>query len=287
MPTDPMYLPVRVGAALADDCYGYTPDNMGDNISEKNPRYCELTALYWGWKNVEADYLGLAHYRRYFAAGHAKDRFDRILTGAQAERILSSCDIMVPEPRRYVIETIYDHYTHAHPAAPLDCALGLIRDQHPEQAPAVDAVMGRTWAYTFNMFLARRDVADAYCAWLFPILFEVEKRVDLATYDSYNARALGFVSERLLNVWIEAQGEGLRVHRQPVVNLEDEHWVRKGVRFLERKVRGSGESAAGNLASPSATMLDDDVCTTSVQRPSISDVCTAEPETTREPMKRA
>ena len=73
MPADKMYLPVHVGAEGKKDSdgndldLGYVKDNTGDNISLKNPSFCELTGLYWAWKNVDSDYVGLAHYRRHFS----------------------------------------------------------------------------------------------------------------------------------------------------------------------------------------------------------------------------
>ena len=73
MPKDKMYIPVHVGAEKKKDDdgndlnIGYTKDNTGDNISCKNASFCELTGLYWAWKNVDADYIGLAHYRRHFS----------------------------------------------------------------------------------------------------------------------------------------------------------------------------------------------------------------------------
>ena len=75
MPSDRIYLPLHVGAAGKKDAdgrpldLGYTRDDSGENISEKNPYYCELTGLYWAWKNLNADYLGLVHYRRHFRNG--------------------------------------------------------------------------------------------------------------------------------------------------------------------------------------------------------------------------
>ena len=66
MPDDPVYVPVQVGAACNKDAdgnpvdLGFLKDNSGDNISAKNPHFCELTGLYWAWKNLEADHLGLA-----------------------------------------------------------------------------------------------------------------------------------------------------------------------------------------------------------------------------------
>ena len=66
MPSDDIYLPVQVGAEGKKDL-GYQKDNIGNNISKKNPFFCELTGLYWAWKNLKADYIGLAHYRRHFS----------------------------------------------------------------------------------------------------------------------------------------------------------------------------------------------------------------------------
>ena len=66
MPTQNSYLPIQVGASINPDL-GYTKDNTGENISNKNPYYSELTGLYWAWKNLDSDYIGLVHYRRYFA----------------------------------------------------------------------------------------------------------------------------------------------------------------------------------------------------------------------------
>ena len=65
MPQDDVYMPIHVGCE-GKESIGFTGDNTGDNISTKNPHYCELTALYWAWKNLQADYTGLVHYRRYF-----------------------------------------------------------------------------------------------------------------------------------------------------------------------------------------------------------------------------
>ena len=74
MPEDELYMPVQVGF---NEPLGFARDNTGENISEKNKNYCELTALYWGWKNLKADYIGLDHYRRHFSIkrfGNKKER---------------------------------------------------------------------------------------------------------------------------------------------------------------------------------------------------------------------
>lgn len=63
---NPIYLPIQVNKINAKENLGFQGDDDGNNISFKNPLYCEMTAVYWGWKNLDADYYGLFHYRRYF-----------------------------------------------------------------------------------------------------------------------------------------------------------------------------------------------------------------------------
>ena len=101
MPSDPVYFPIHVGAEGKKDPMGhpldlgYIKDNTGENISDKNKNYCELTGLYWAWKNLNADYIGLAHYRRHFTVKNKKGtKEERVITGAELEGLLSSCDVL-------------------------------------------------------------------------------------------------------------------------------------------------------------------------------------------------
>ena len=205
MPTDSVYLPVHVGAE-GKASIGYTPDNTGDNISSKNPHFCELTGLYWAWKNLDADYLGLVHYRRYFTRKEVHNieaKKDQILTEKEWQQLLSEHLVVVPDKRRYYIETNRSHYNHAHHREGLDITEQIIKEQCPEYLPAFDKVMNRTWAHMFNMFVMRRALYDDYMQWMFSILFELEKRVDITGWDTYESRIYGFVSELLLDVWLE------------------------------------------------------------------------------------
>jgi hypothetical protein len=233
MPRDPMYLPLHVGKAGKDLELGFQGDNTGDNISEKNPTFCELTGLYWAWKNLDSDYIGLSHYRRYFRGKRGKNKWDCILTTDQAEALLQKSPVVLPKKRRYYIETAYNQYVHAHPAEPLDLALKLAADQGENYAAVVDAMKKRSWTHIYNMFLMRRDIFDSYCTWLFDILFQLEERIDISGYSQYDRRVFGFVSERLLDVYLEANG--ISYLEVSVMFMEKQNWLKKGGAFLGRK----------------------------------------------------
>ena len=241
MPADPMYLPLHVGAEGKDLELGYTKDNTGDHISALNASFCELTGMYWAWKNLEADYVGLVHYRRHFSTAHRIPRtedkkFGVLLTGTQASSLLSQHDIILPARRKYYIETLYDHYKHTMYIEPLDEAGKIIAEHCPDYLPEFEKLHQRTSAHMFNMFIMKREHFDHYCAWLFDILFELHKRIDPAQYDSFHARYLGRISELLLDVWINTNG--LSYTEIPLIDMQNINWLKKGTSFLAAKFTG-------------------------------------------------
>ncbi|MGV0168884.1 DUF4422 domain-containing protein [Furfurilactobacillus sp. WILCCON 0119] len=235
MPADKqLYLPVFVGKALHPDVnQTFQGDNTGDNMSEKNSSYNELTAVYWAWKNVSADAIGLVHYRRYLSE-HKEKSLETILNQAQVDQLLTNADVILPKKRNYVIESNYSHYIHAHHQAPLDETRKIIEEDYPTYLPAFDAVMKRRSAHMFNMFVMKRQQLDEYCTFLFDVLKKLESRVDVSDYDSYEARIYGFVSELLLDVWLDTvKPTTVEVN---YVHMENEHWLKKGTAFLQRKL---------------------------------------------------
>lgn len=242
MPKERVYCPLAVGAygrkkakdgaSLSDAC--------GDNISEKNPHYCELTGHYWIWKNTNSAYVGLVHYRRHFCG---KKRFGkrwaRVLTAREAEQLLSRSPVVLPKKHHYVIETNESHYAHAHHAEDLEQVREVIRELCPEYLPAYDARMNKRSGHRFNMFLMRRAEFDAYSRWLFAVLFALEARLDITSYSTYDQRVFGFVAERLLDVWLDHEyGAGARFPELPVLHMERRNLPAKGLRFLVRKWKG-------------------------------------------------
>lgn len=235
MPEENVYYPIQVGAEEKESL-GYNKDNTGDNISLKNPYYCELTAIYWAWKNMNADYIGLVHYRRYFKTlrtniGH--DKFKKILLEKEALKILNNVDVILPKKRKYYIETIYSHYNNTLNIETLDETRKIISEKKPEYLDCFDNVMSKTYAHMFNMFIMKKCIMDEYCTWLFEILEELENRIPPNKYDAFHARYLGRISEVLLDVWLDKNN--IKYSEVPIVNMERVNWLKKGKAFLKAK----------------------------------------------------
>lgn len=242
MPNDHMYLPVHVGKALHPTVElgnEFVVDNTGDNISELNNYYSELTAMYWLWKNIKSKYQGLVHYRRYFETKKISDRlfridrYGKILDHEEAIESLTECDIILPKHRNYLIETIYSHYAHTFDSNQLDEMRKILLYQQPDYIPAFDTVMQGTTAHMFNMMIMSRDKFDEYCTWLFPLLFDLQKKINPERYNAFNARYLGRVSEMMLDVWLLTVGYSYREY--PVISPEPVNWMKKGSAFIAAK----------------------------------------------------
>ena len=235
MPEDSVYMPIHVGREGKADI-GYTGDHTGDNISSKNANYCELTGLYWAWKNgvfENNEYVGLVHYRRYFAGKTLYLKKKQIASESELLTILEKYDVILPRKRNYFIESIYSHYQHAHHIKDLELTRAVISELQPEYLESFDTVMQGRKLHLYNMFVMSSEKASEYCHWLFSILFELEKRVDVTHYDNYQKRVFGFIAERLFNVWILYNQ--LNVKYLPVVNLDGENLIKKGFNLLKRK----------------------------------------------------
>lgn len=156
-----------------------------------------------------------------------------MLTGEQIEKLMTKRDAILPRKRHYWIETRGSQYIHAHHAEDLQAAEAVLREKHPEYLPAWKRMLASRSGHICNMFIMRRETLDEYCGWLFDILFETEKRLDLSSYTENDRRVFGFLGERLLDVWLDTRG--MRYSEAPVINLESQHWLRKGTAFLKRK----------------------------------------------------
>lgn len=240
MPVEDIYIPIQVGAEKKESL-GYQPDNEGKNISSKNPYFCELTGLYWAWKNLNADYIGLSHYRRHFSvekhiSKETDKRFESVLNEKELRDILKDTDVVLAKKRNYYIETLYSHYEHTMYIEPLDETRKIIEEKYPDYLEEFDKLHKRTSAHMFNMFIMKKEILNEYCTWLFDILFELEKRIDVKQYDNFHARFFGRISELLLDVWINKNN--ISYKEVNVIDMENVNWLKKGAAFLRAKFTG-------------------------------------------------
>lgn len=234
--SDGQYMPVQVGKANSTTELNIQGDDTGENISRKNPYYCELTALYWAWKNLKpADYIGLCHYRRYFdfTPFHYRERY--LIRAEQLgksqrlpdlKKLFRRYDIVLPVSMVFG-ESLREHYGKHHIGRDIDVLREVIEKLTPGYLDAFDSVMDRSNCLAgYNMFLSGWDTFNRYCEWLFPVLFELEKKIEVSD-DPYQARIFGFLGERLLNVY--CRHHRLRVKYYPIVLVDDREPEKKSL----------------------------------------------------------
>ncbi len=198
-PEDDIYIPLHVGRAASQDL-GYLGDDRGENISALNSYYGELTGLYWIWKHeTEADLVGICHYRRYFLNDSGG-----FMSQQEYEDMLAGCDVVTSE---FVFSgsSNWDTYASAHNAADMQAVGEAVKKLFPNDYKAFcDVLEGSKCCYG-NLMVTTLEKYREYCDWLFTILEEAGKHIDVAGYDSYHKRVYGFLSEVLLYVWINAR----------------------------------------------------------------------------------
>lgn len=251
---------IQVGCANAPaKLNGMLSDNVGDNISEKNRSYCELTAQYWAWKNEDADYYGFFHYRRYFSfdldRDYAEDGYGNVvidrMTREERERfrldnqhiqeLVAGYDIItvrardINEQRKHTRrKECLDNYAEygesdAQHRSDLDKALEILYEKYPEMREAADRYMHSDKAYECNMFIMRKELYEQYSTWIFDILFELEKKIDTTCYNQEELRVYGFIAERLFGIyytWLKEDASIKRLELQKILIKNTEPLVR-------------------------------------------------------------
>ena len=207
---DDVYTPIHVGRAISkfkNEMTDMIGDDTGDNISSKNGEFCELTAIYWAWKNLkDADYIGLAHYRRYF---------ETKFTSANIEDVFKTHDVILAKPY------LHDRYNEMKMARTLDMEdevifLKVFKKKYPEYEQSLIDYMYGFRDYPYNMFIMRWNQFDEYCKFLFSILFECERLMKPLSY-TCSSRRLGYIAEYLLPIF--CLHNKLRIHTEPVVSF--------------------------------------------------------------------
>jgi len=235
LPKHELLVPIQVGTALASEPFeGYLHDNTGENISEKNKRYCELTALYWAWKNLQADYYGLFHYRRflypdtgarlpYRVVDNAAPQLSGQLGYADFSRLIREYDLILPL-RENMHVSVREHYADApfHHEKDLRLIEEIVSRRHPEMVPAMEEYLSSTEHYFGNICIMKRELFYDYCTWLFQILEEFDRKADTTGYSAQELRVNGYLAEPLLGIYATYISADRRILELPRLHLMPE-----------------------------------------------------------------
>lgn len=181
--------PIQVGAALTEKRICVLCDDQGDNISYKNGQYCELTALYWIWKHDSSAYAGLGHYRRHF---QLDEEMLKSLVYSEIDVVLTIPILNFP--------SVAEVYRHDHVEKDWDVMMEAICTLEPDYVASALELQDGNFYFGYNMLIARKEVLDDYCAWLFPILQYCEDHCEVRD-GTYQKRYIGFLAERLMGIY--------------------------------------------------------------------------------------
>lgn len=230
---NPLYMPVLCGATFdAENSIKISGDDTGDNISARRMSFCEFTVQYWAWKNIEADYYGLCHYRRYlsFAKKHfktnkynmihvpaltqqSKKRFG-LLNNKNMERLISEYDILVseyaetkniPTPRgkKATVREMWEaHEGFFFKKDSINLMFELIDQMAPTYSHSAREYFSGSHHRGFNCYILRGELFNRLCQFQFPIMFEVERRLDTKGYSQTMLRTPAFLGEMLYGIFI-------------------------------------------------------------------------------------
>lgn len=240
VPENDIFLPIQVGAAISEVNLGMQRDDQVngktcDNISAKNKSFCELTAVYWAWKNIkklypDLEYIGLNHYRRFFAFDKkkgVKNLFIRpenkakyySLNTQRLSRLLQKGKVVVAQKKQYPYPLFVD-YSVCHVSDDLRTIKKIIEDLYPDYIEAFENVLMHNNALApYNMTVIGWKDFEEYSQWLFDILAEAEKKIHIENYSDVQKRIWGYMAERLFNVFLYAKKK--HVAEIPVVQYVD------------------------------------------------------------------
>lgn len=232
---DSCYKLLHVGAANHKKDFGYICDNTGDNISSKNPMYCELTGVYWLWKNApHSAFIGVCHYRRFLSKhAYSLNPKSEILTSKEVLSLLQKYDIILPKKLRKTKKNSYCHnemelnscreYRYIHKSIQKKC---------PEYIAELKKVFMDEEMCFGNIFVLSQELFNQYCEWLFGLLFDIEKNIREAGDEV--PREYGYLSEWMLNVWVEHNK--LKVKYMPIIYTEEKHNIKFFGKLLREKM---------------------------------------------------
>lgn len=250
---NPLYVPTVCGSTYAEQVDSrFTRDDAGDNISEERNSFCEFTVQYWAWKNAEADYYGLCHYRRYltFSPKHFKENNQRqVMEGLLDSYTIRKYDLLNDKHMRDVIEandavvnvaadvrhiptphgfqnSVYDHWA-AHDGMFFDkqvlpMLLETIREIKPQYYASALAYMHDHWHRGYNCYIMKKALFNEMCEFQFPVMFAMEEKVSQSGLDKDFPRTIGYLGEMMYGIFIYhlQKQEKYKIKEQQLVYFE-------------------------------------------------------------------
>lgn len=234
-----LYKPLFVGADGKENTYGYLRDDIGDNISNKNCYYSELTGIYYIYKNItDVDIVGTCHYRRYLV-----DEKDNLLDRKQIIEYLKEYDCITSKCLN-LNYTYYYGFSENHKPYYLDETRKVISRSYPDYLEDYDRLVNDKHTYFGNIMISRRELFCDYCKWLFDILFELEDNIVIEEENSYHRRIFGFISEFLWYLWVVHNNINAKELKVGIVGEKIEiKAVREGLREYFKKGDVDGAKA--------------------------------------------
>ncbi len=227
-------VPIQCGSALRPESSKVLSDigERGD-ISAKNLWYCELTAHYYAWKNVAADYYGFCHYRRFFAyadnfkkpyivCGKLTAAYERFLFGEnELKKAVEEYDVIIPRCENMGLTTA-EHYSvsSGHSEKDLKSFIDILSDISPRFSESAHEYLHQNSQYFCNMFIMEKKCFDEYCGVLFSALEEFDRK------GTHAYRTNGYLGEIFTGIYITyLKKSGFRI--KEILRLDTECGFKK------------------------------------------------------------
>lgn len=192
-------IPIQVGHVYAESDICVIHDDLGDNISARNGNYSELTAMYWAWKNSNSDIKGICHYRRIPEIGDCE--LSAIFKG--------EADVILPYPMEY-FPNASEHHKRYLSESEWTAVTEVIAVLSPEYLDCMKKIMDGNFFINYNIIVARKDVFDNYCEWLFELLFEIGKKINPPEIKRSD-RFMGYIGENLYTIYFLSNLKKLKI----------------------------------------------------------------------------
>ena len=207
---------IQAGAALTDKrvCKLNDMDDLPDNISDRNERYSEMSAMYWVGQNIMTDYVGITHYRRRM-----------LINDDELSNLLDQGFDMITTKPCTINDCVKDNFYYVHYKSDWDLFMDILDEFHPEDHPLADELYALDTLHPANINIFSADMYRQYCQWMFPMLDAFHKRSPWK-FDTYQRRDVGFIGERLSTLFVEKmKRQGSKIIEKPFKDYRSNEWV--------------------------------------------------------------